>query len=211
MIYVYDITVNLNNDLIKFYEWEETDVLTRIKKTVLVKLSNEIYNLFIKNSIVVGPLFLDGIKKKTEIFSGKKIEILDYGCAMTNGNDAIFATFNVKGKILERSKFLIDEELEVLELSNNLSIKDIDYKQNYSNYKLDILGREEKRIISLIVNELKLIKNEKEKIEYLYFEWFNKKNVNDEAYEKLIKSIKENFTEKHKEFLNILNLITFNK
>ncbi len=211
MIYIYDVTINLNDDLINFYEWEETDILTKIKKTFLVRVHKEIYNMIIKNSITVGKQFLDSIKNKTEVISSKKTETLDYGCVFSNGYDALFVTFNKDGKILEKSKFLIDEEMEIIELTNNLSEKRIECDRINSNYKINTLRRGEKTIINLILNELKLVKNDKNKLNYLYFEWFDKKSEDKKAYEELIKSIKEGFTEKHREFLDILDLIIYNK
>lgn len=211
MIYIYDITVNLNDDLISFYEWNENDTLTKLKRTLLLRINRDIYNMFIKNNIIVDKSFLEIIKNKTEIINNKKQENLNYGCIFSNGYDAIFVTFNKEGKILERSKFLIDEELGIIELSNNLTEKNIEYIKTNSNYKINILRREEKVIINLIINELKLVKEDKEKLKYLYFEWFNKRSDNKNIYEKLLKSIKENYSIKHKEFLEILNLIIFNK
>lgn len=211
MIYIYDITVNLNDDLINFYDWEESDILTHIKKTLLIKVNNYFYKLLIKKSVLIDNSFLDLIKNKTEIHNNKKTEILKYGCIFSNGTDALMVSFNDKGKIIERSKFIIDEELEILEISNNITEKEIKYEIVKTNYKLNLLRRDEKKVLNLIIKELKIIKNDKEKIKYLYFEWFDKKSDNENIYDELIKNINLNFTEKHREFLKILNLITIEK
>lgn len=211
MIYIYDIIVNLNDDLLNFYDWEDSDILNHIKKTLLVKVNNIIYKLLIKKSLIVDESFLELIKNKTEIYNNKKLEILKYGCIFTNGNDALMVTFSNKGKILERSKFIVDEELEILEISNNIIEKDIKYKEIFSNYKLNLLRRNEKKILNLILKELKNLKNDNEKLKYLYYEWFDKKDDNGNMYEELIRSINSSFSDKHKEFLKILNLITIEK
>lgn len=211
MIYIYDVTVNFNDDILNFYEWEENDILNRVKKTLLIKVNNNFYKKLIQKSIILDASFLDLIKNKTEIHNNKQNEALPYACIFTNGSDALMVSFNKKGKIMERSKFPIDEELEILEIASNLIERTIKHKLIKSNYKLEILRREEKRILNLILKELELIKDDKEKIKYLYFEWFNKRSESDNLYEELIKDIKGNFSEKHKEFLDILKLITIQK
>ncbi len=211
MIYIYDVTVNFNDEILNFYEWEESDILNRIKKTLLVKVNNNFYRKLIKKSISIDTSFLDLIKERTEVYNSKKNEILSYACIFTNGTDALMVSFNKAGRIMERSKFPIDEELEILEIANNLVEKNIKYKLVKSKYKVEILRREEKRILNLILKELEYIKDDKEKIKYLYFEWFDKRSEKDDLYEELVKNIKDNFSEKHKEFLNILKLITIQK
>lgn len=211
MMYIYDMTVNFNDEVLSFYEWEESDILSHIKKALLVKVNSNIYRMLIKKSISVDPSFLELIKDRTEIYNDKKREILSYACIFTNGTDALMVSFNKLGKIMERSKFPIDEELEIIEIASNLVEKSIKYKIVKSNYKLEILRREEKKILNLILKELESIKDDREKIKYLYFEWFDKRSDSDTLYKELIENIKENFTEKHKEFLNILKLITVEK
>lgn len=211
MIYIYDITVNFNDEILNFYEWEESDILNRIKKTLLVKVNNNFYRKLIRKNIVVDVNFLDLIKDRTEIYNSKKNEILSYACIFTNGTDALMASFNKHGKIMERSKFPIEEELEILEIASNLVEKSIKYKLIKSDYKIETLRREEKRILNLILKELEPIKDDKEKIKYLYFEWFDKRSEKDNLYEELVNDIKDNFSKKHKEFLNILKLITIQK
>ena len=44
-------------------------------------------------------------------------------------------------------------------------------------------------------------------IDYLYYEWFDTNN-GDNKLDKLISNIRESYSNKHIEFLNILNLIT---
>jgi len=46
-----------------------------------------------------------------------------------------------------------------------------------------------------------------EKIDYLYYEWFDS-NDGDDKYFKLVSDLKSKFTDKHMEFLELLNLLT---
>lgn len=67
--------------------------------------------------------------------------------------------------------------------------------------------RSEKKILNDILEELNSIKNDKEKIDYLYYEWFDS-NDGDDKYFKLVSDLKSKFTDKHMEFLELLNLLT---
>ena len=51
---------------------------------------------------------------------------------------------------------------------------------------------------------------DKEKINYLYYEWFNKEAAIN-AYTLLVKSIKKDYTDKHREFYSLLNMLTVKK
>ena len=54
------------------------------------------------------------------------------------------------------------------------------------------------------------MKDDKERIDYLYYEWFDS-NEGNLKYEKLLKDLKKSFTSKHLEFLDLLNLLTIQK
>lgn len=211
MMYIYDVLINFNDEVLNFYEWEESDILSHVKKTLLVKVNNNVYKMLVKKCIEVDNGFLELIKNRTEIYNNKKLETLDYACVFTNGTDALMVSFNKSGQIMERSKFLVEEELEILEIANNIVEKNVKYTVIKSNYKLDLFRREEKKIVNLILKELENIKEDEAKIKYLYFEWFDKRSEETNIYRELVKSIKENFTEKHRDFLNILKLIAVEK
>ena len=57
------------------------------------------------------------------------------------------------------------------------------------------------------MEELDTIKDDSEKIDYLYYEWFDT-NDGDDKYITLIKDLKNKFTDKHMNFLELLNLLT---
>ena len=44
MNYIYNIKVNLKNNLINFYEWESNDKITTLKKTKIFVINNYDYN-----------------------------------------------------------------------------------------------------------------------------------------------------------------------
>lgn len=208
MNYVYDLLINLNVSDYKFYEWKDTDTIEYLKKGVLLKVSDYLYKKILTNNIVIGNKTLELIKGKTCILKDKKLENITYMGIFTNGKDAIGVTFSSKGEILEKTRFTIQDELELIEISIPLKLIKIDYKKILNNEKnVSFLLREDEKNIRLILNELETIKNDSEKIDYLYYEWFNKKNESNNSYEELINDIKNNYID-NKNFLKLLILIS---
>ncbi len=208
MTYVYDLLINLNDYDYKFYEWKETDAIEYLKKSVLLKVSDYIYKKLLTNNIVIGNKTLDIIKDKTCILKNKKIENITYMAIFTNDNDVIGITFSSSGEVLEKTRFTIQDELELLETSSSLKYTKIDYKKITNNeYNISFVSREDRENINKIINELKSIKNDKEKIDYLYYEWFNKKSDSNNTYDELVNDISNNYVD-NKNFFKLLNLIS---
>ena len=71
MNYIYDITLNFNEEPYNFYEWNEEDNIEYYIKVPVFKVEDEVLHDFIKNKILVSKNFLNKIYNKTEIY-GKK-------------------------------------------------------------------------------------------------------------------------------------------
>ena len=67
--------------------------------------------------------------------------------------------------------------------------------------------REETEMIDYILNSLDKIKNDNEKVKYLYYEWFNQKGESNNLYNELIIDIKKNYSDNKNNFLKLLDLI----
>lgn len=206
MIYIYDLLVNLNEEIIDFYDWEETDNYEHIRKCLLMKVSKDDYYNILSNNIILNEELLKEIKGKAQKFSGRNTIVIDYIVTITDGINALMIKFDKNGYSTHKSKFLINEEMEITSLSDSLKIYDIKYtildkKEN------NTMTRKEMRLVNLILHELNYIKNDKEKIDYLYYEWFDT-NVGENKLDKLIESIKSYYSDKHQYFLNVLDLIT---
>jgi hypothetical protein len=207
MTYVYDLLINLNDYDYKFYEWRESDIIEYLKKSVLIKVSDYIYKKILTNNIIIGNKTLEMIKDKSCILKNKRIETITYMGIFTNGKDVIGLTFSSDGKMFEKTRFTIQDELELLEISKPLKYTKIDYKKISNNkYNISIISRDDMEDMNKIISELKNIKDDKDKINYLYYEWFNKKSKLSNPYEELIDDIKKNYSN-NKEFLKLLNLI----
>ena len=210
MIYAYDLLVNLNNKMYDFYDWLESDDFLHVRRCPLIKVDNKTFIDFNFKKVRVSLEFLNLIKDKCQVFKTSGVETVNFACIFTNKENALMLTFESNGIVSKRSKFLINEELEINELANKLKNTDVSYNVINCKYNVNKMLREESEKIFLILNELDSIKEFKEKIDYLYYEWFGKKSSNNK-YEELIKDIKSCYSKKHEDFLEILNLITIGK
>ena len=211
MLNVYDILINLmdSNRVYESFEWSSKDNVEHIKKMPMVKISSDKFKDFIYNYIQIDKDFLEDIYKKSEVYNGDKISVIDYGCLFTDGNKVLSIEFNKDGKSLFKSFLLLDEEEEILDVSNELSIKDIKYKVIKKIKVVDFLTREEEFRMNYLLKELKYAKEKKnyEKINYLYEEIYpNDNKTNDEKYKILTSDILNNYSLNHNELFKILKL-----
>ena len=206
MTYVYDLLINLNG--YSFYEWRESDKIEYLKKSVLIKTSDYIYRKIISNNIVISDKTLELLKNKSCVLKNKKVETIPYIGVFTNGEDVIGIMFSPYGEIIGRTRFTIQDELELLQTSKDLKTIRIEYK-SITNKKMNISFnlREEKEVINYILNCLNKIKNDSSKIEYLYYEWFNKRSNSKNTYNELIEDIKINYSNERKDFIKMLDLL----
>ncbi len=209
MVYVYDILVNLNEELYDFYDWEENDNLLHIRRVPLFKVNHNNLCDFMFNKVKVSKEFLNIIKDKTQVFSLKNIDLIPYMAIISDEKNSICVMFNNNGVTTKMSNFLVNEEREISELAVSNEITNIDYEV-LSKIKYNNMIRSDRIILENIINELESIKDSQVKIDYLYYEWFDSSNgVN--KYETLIKDLKKEFTKKHLEFLELLHLLTIKK
>ena len=122
--------------------------------------------------------------------------------------DAFLCLFDKNGLIKELSKLLIDEELEIIEIAKGLEYYKLDYSYIDNNNEINRYLRSEKKVINKIINLLKTIKEENNEnlLKYLYYEWFLKSPKSKNYYNKLINDIKKEYSPKHKQFLEIINI-----
>lgn len=207
MVYVYDTLVNLNEELIDFYDWEESDDYVHIRRVPLYKVNSIDYMNFVTKKVRLDEEELSKLYDKAQIFSNRGIDSLKYAFVVTDGNGAVILEFNDKGFISKRSKFIVNEEMEIIDMAKSVREEKIKYNVVSKKINRSTMIRSEKKILNDILEELNSIKNDKEKIDYLYYEWFDS-NDGDDKYFKLVSDLKSKFTDKHMEFLELLNLLT---
>ncbi len=205
MVYVYDIVLNLNDELLEFFEWEDSDKIKYIKKVPLVKTDDTfIYNL-INNNIKLEDNFIDSIKNKTVYYDNKE---KNYPIIIFANGDLAIALLIKDNKTFLYSRLLLDEEYEVMNIASRLSTTKMNYivinKKDINNN----LTREERRIKDVLLNEIKYLynNNKLDKLNYYYYEYFNELNNNKEdVYKKLISSLNK-IDDKHLKLLEVVNL-----
>lgn len=210
MNYVYDILSNFNQELYDFYDWDKNDNFTHLRKVPSFRVSKEVLvDLMFKKVKIKGNL-LKLIKDKTQVFTKEGVDVIEYCFVVSDSVNSLGVILDEDGIIYKRSKFLVSEELEINKCLKTSKIYNVEYnllssKTHYSN-----MTRNEEKVTNLILNELELIMDSTDKIDYLYYEWFNT-NKGKNKYKKLVSSIKSSYTSKHEYILELLNLLKIKK
>lgn len=211
MLNVYDIILNLldSNRIYESFEWSHKDNIEHIKKIPMVRVTSNFLNDIIKNNIIVEKDYLKEIYRKTEIYHDNGVGVIDYACLFTDNFKVVAVEFNKEGKSLFKSYLLIDEEEEILELSNEIHLKNLNYKVIKKTSETLFLTREEEFRRNYLLREIKCAykKGFYEKINYLYEEVFPKDNKPiEERYKILIDDIKNDYSKEHNKIFKILKL-----
>lgn len=210
MNYVYDILSNFNQELYDFYDWDKNDNFTHLRKVPSFRVSKEVLvDLMFKKVKIKGNL-LKLIKDKTQVFTKEGVDVIEYCFIVSDSVNALGVILDEDGVVYKRSKFLVSEELEINKCLKTSKIYNVEYnllssKTHYSN-----MTRNEEKVTNSILNELELIMDSTDKIDYLYYEWFNT-NKGKNKYKKLVSSIKSSYTSKHEYILELLNLLKIKK
>lgn len=210
MNYVYDILSNFNQELYDFYDWDKNDNFTHLRKVPSFRVSKEVLvDLMFKKVKIKGNL-LKLIKDKTQVFTKEGVDVIEYCFIVSDSVNALGVILDEDGVVYKRSKFLVSEELEINKCLKTGKIYNVEYnllssKTHYSN-----MTRNEEKVTNLILSELELIMDSTDKIDYLYYEWFNT-NKGKNKYKKLVSSIKSSYTSKHEYILELLNLLKIKK
>ena len=203
MTYIYDVTLNFNETLYDFFEWNNSDTLTHVRKIPIFKVSNEVFIDILSNVIKVSDTILSKIKGKTDVY-GKKNKSFT-ACLIRNEDNIIALKFNDEGISKNISNIVVEEELDILEIKVNTTkifeYEIIKQRKTLLTTRYDSMNKTyiEKQLNSLNVD------NDSEKIKYLYFEYFGK-YITDEklALNKLKKEFVKNSSSNNlKEFFKL--------
>lgn len=211
MLNVYDIVLNLldGNRIYEPFEWSNKDNIEHIKKIPMVRISSNFLSDIILNNVTVNKDFLQSIYRKAEVYSDKGTNVIDYACLFTDTYKIVGVEFDKSGRALFKSYLLLDEEEEILELSNEIKLSKIEYKVSKKSNECLFLTRNEEFKRNYLLKEIKFAykKGLFEKINYLYEEIFpSDKKAVEVRYKILIDSIKNNYSKEHNEIFKILNL-----
>ena len=155
MIYIYDLTLNFNDRLYDFYDWKDTDSITHYRKIPLIKLSDKKYDKFLNNKVVVDEELLSLVRDKAQQYKGRMLKTVKYAFVLTNGFDAFAVMLDDGGTSVKKSKLVIGEELEVIDLANNLKVKDVSFNIVCKDNFVNKFTRDEEVIINDVVSKIK--------------------------------------------------------
>ncbi len=210
MIYIYDVLLNFNENLIEFFNWYDEDNIKYIKKIPLFKVSTSFIKDIVYNSIKIDNLFLENIKNKCLLFEETKENF--NACIFSDGNIAIGVNFT-DNKIDKVSRMLLDEEEEILNITSHINETEINYqKLNKLDRNINI-STKDLELQTKIKQEFDYLykENQIEKLNYYYYEYFNKVcNDKNKTYNELVKTLKI-INDKHKYLYKIIKLSYQNK
>ena len=177
MNYIYDIFLNFQSELYDFFEWNYDDKITHIRKIPVFRINPNDF-LKLKNSFFrINNDFKEKIHNKTECFNQRKVTTIEYACLFTNAIEVVAILFDKEGRSIKYSNLFIDENTEVIEVCEQLNEECFSYIVNNKKQINNYTTRKDREIIKYIKNEFNLLikNNENDKLKYLYYECFNKK------------------------------------
>ncbi len=175
MIYIYDILLNLRqmDEGLEFYEWKEDDLIEHIKKVPLFKVSKTLIEDLFTNKLQLDITILPKIRNKAICYFNGETKQIPYLVLLSDGRKCFAIELDNKGNTLYKSSLLLDEEEEVLEMTEELVELPIGYKKTKIKNNKDQLTRFERDNQKFLLRELEKIKDNKEEINYLYEEYFD--------------------------------------
>lgn len=205
MNYIYDIYLNLNENLFDFFDWNKNDKLNHIKKIPIFKINDDYFKSIIVNTIKINKNFLLKIYNKTELWNSNNK--LSYCSLFSNGNSIIAIEFDSNGNSIKKSFLYIDEELEILETITKF--KEIDFNFTVLN-KNKTLCKTRKQINDEIFIKKELKNIDENKLNYIYFECFGKHEKNKKIIFNRINNLSIN-SKIYKNLYDILKLTAITK
>ena len=208
MNYIYDVIANFNDIPYDFFEWNKIDDITHLKKVIIFKTDSQVLNDLINKKVKVSEDLLKYIKNKTEFYSKSDSNLI---AIFTNGYINICIKFTKDGINKYKSFLQIEEDDEVLELSNRLNEIDFNYQIFGEANIFQFKTRKETEAYNYIVDKIDDLynKNDVMKLKYIYYDCFDKFEDNkNKIYEEIKQSINDNFEVLNKiyDFFKLISL-----
>ncbi len=205
MNYIYDILLNLQRRPYDFFEWNESDEIIHVRKIPFFRISTkDLYNIN-NNQIKFSEEFLKKIKNRCEVFTNKNVKVLKYVCLFSDTNVALTVEINDYGEKIRSSKLLIDEELDVNEVSQNIECSNISYCFSEVNNLPVFKTRKELKMYDYILKQF--VNDNYIKLQYLYLECFDKKEEDfSKIVDHLVKELNNNWNKMSKKMYDFFRL-----
>lgn len=210
MVYIYDILVNFNDSyLFDFFEWNMNDEIENLKKVRLYRISSNCMDELIKNQICVSTSFLTEIYKTCEVYTKNSVKTFSYVCLFSDGSRVIAVEWDSKGLSEAKSKLILEEEEDVLEIVEDMEVYDLSYNVVQSEKNRFFLTRKELKMKKYLMSEIEEAYHSKkyEKLRFLYEEYFEKEiDSYQEMKESLFSSMDTFLDSKHLSLYELLRL-----
>jgi len=216
MIYVYDMILNwIDGDKVyEFFEWELSDNIEHIKRIPLFKVDTKLFDEISCYDFEVDQDFLSKIYNLTEQYTNDKIEKIKYATIFTDGVRATAIEFDDNGLSTFRSRLLLDEEQDVIILSNKLSCYElniVEKRKKNDDMFTTRLEQNIKKMLTIEINDT-YKKGNFDKLKYLYFEFFGKEQDDmDVMHKNLLSSIEKEINYNHNKLYEVIKLSYQNK
>lgn len=211
MIYIYDIMLNFFSDKVfDFYEWDKSDKLDHIKRIPLLKVNTDVIKCIYEYNTKINENFASKIFNLTEVYTSRSVSKIPYCCLLCDGFNTIAIKLDRDGNVKYKSKLLLDEEDEILCISQKLNVTDINCSKGSKIDNDYLFTRNEIKVKNYLLKEIKNIYNSKlyDELKYLFSEYFEESsNDINFVYNKLISSITNESSEKQNDLYNLLQLI----
>lgn len=207
MIYIYDILLNFSKEKVfEFYEWDKEDKIDHVKKIKLLKVDTQVMDDFMDYTVTIIDEKKEEIKNGMELFKNKQIKS---AMLFTDGYRVLAILFNEQYKSIAKSKLLLEEELDVLDIAEKLNPVNIIYKKASKKNPI-FLTRHEFAIKSYLEKEFKKAykKQDRNKLTYLYMEYFDKE---EKDLEKVYTQLKNSLQEINEKHIKIFDMLTCNR
>ncbi len=213
MIYIYDILLNWfqENLMVDFFEWELDDELEHMKKIPLLKVETSFIQTLYYAKVRVDKSLLDKIFEKSESYFHNNVEAISYATLVSDGKKCFAVEFDEQGTLLYKSTLLLDEEEEVLEMCEELTLFPFTYEVLTAEEQREYLTRKEKENKRYLLKELTKMWQQKEqaKIAYLYDEYFSDDHLSvSTKYQILKEKVMIGYSSLHEDLLKILRLVS---
>ena len=208
MNYIYDVSLNLAEKFIPFYEWNRSDSIESFEKIGVCKVSHRDFVTIKNHMFKVSQDFLESIKATASLKDSAFLKAVDDAVIFTDEQSAIAIEFDTSGLSIKRSDLLLLDDLNILELAYSMNRKRILYETLNLVESVNEL-REEKRIKNIIEEEIKnlLTKNDINKLKYLYLEWFRETESDPTLmYNRMKDALNDKISDREIKVYEIINL-----
>jgi len=209
MAYVYDVLLNLNSELIDFYEWCDTDNIKYVRKIPLFRVNHNVMHDLLHYEVFVDSTFVEGLKGQTSFYNNFD-KGYDYLCLFSDGYFVLGVKF-YQSKIELVSRMQLDEEEEVLKIVERIGYVSFGYEKGKSKdiFSGKFFTRNELLIKDRLLKEFSCLYHDKmfDVLSYYYYEYFNRKIENvDQMYQELVSSMENSIDHNHYLLYDVMNL-----